>query len=64
MTEKGLKVNVKKTRVFCTGKRTVGIEFPVQYVEEELEETPFYALNVTVGCMKDALAWENAHLMQ
>ena len=39
MTEKGLKVNVKKTKAFCTGKRTVAMEIPssfhAQYVEEE-----------------------------
>ena len=54
MTEKGLKVNVKKTKFFCAGKKTVAMEasFHALYVEEKWGETPFYASSVIVWCIK------------
>ena len=53
ITEKGLKGNVKKTKVLGTSERIVAIH--AQYVEEEYEEAPFYSLNVTIWCIKEML---------
>ena len=40
VTEKGFKVNVNKTKAFCTGEKTVAMARKhAQYVEEELGET-------------------------
>ena len=58
MTEKDLKVNVKKIKAFCNCEKTVKIEtfkFHAQFVEEFCEVTQFYLLNVTVGCIKNTL---------
>ena len=45
-------------------KKTEGVDFPsfhTLYVTEEEEKTLFYASNVTVGCTKDALAYESVY---
>ena len=65
MTKKGLKVNVKKMKASCTGKRNVAIEASTipyaQYVKEKWEETPSHTLNITgVGCTKDVLEYKSA----
>ena len=56
--EKSLKMNAK-TKVFCTGKRIVAMgasKFPYSVCRKGAgRNSIFYASNVTVGCIKDAL---------
>ena len=55
-TEKGMKVNVKKTMAFCTDERTVAMEtskFSCSVSRMSCwKKLPFYTSNVTVGCIK------------
>ena len=46
----------KDLKALCTGERSVA-----QYVEKKLEETPFYASNVTIEFIEDALVYDNAY---
>ena len=53
--EKSLKVNVKKTKAFCTGKKTVAMEtskFPCSVCRREVGSTSIQCINATVGCVK------------
>ena len=64
-TGKDLKVNVKKTKAFLLVRELYQwklLSFHVQFEEEEWEVTPFYVLNVTVGCIKNAQEYKRMTL--
>ena len=63
MTEKGLKVNMKKTKAFCTSEKTVSMEtfkFPCSVCGGGMGSSPFYVSNVTFRCIKNASQYKNA----
>ena len=63
VTEKGLKLNLKKKKVFALVRELSSLK-QAQFVEVELEVTPFYASNVTVGCIKNAPEYKSASAVQ
>ena len=67
VTEKALKLNVRKTKAFCTGERTVAMEtskFPCSVYRRGVVKEFILCIKCNCWVLKDALAYESAYPRQ